>query len=76
MSGKKHSAERCDVLRQRNLKNYRKNYVFQSPDGILVRTHHLIHIAKEYGVSDARLSAIVHGRRKHHRGWTFVGFED
>jgi len=56
------------------LNYHQKAYIFRSPDGVIVHVQNLAPFAKDYGLRVPNLSAVVHGTKKSHLGWTFVGF--
>lgn len=47
----------------------RKNYVMTSPDGQTFTVKGLARFCREYGLDQGSLSAVVSGRRAHHKGW-------
>lgn len=55
---------------------HKKNYVFMSPDGELVRAQNISVLAQEYGLQISKVSNLVHGTRKTHKGWSFVEIEE
>lgn len=74
--GRKIDAATREKMRAAQRALHRKLYIFRSPDGALVRTENLKPFAEQYGLRLSNLSAIVHGTKKSHLGWTFIGFED
>lgn len=48
-----------------------KTYAFRAPDGTLYENIRNVEaFAKEHGLSDGLLHAVLNGRRQHHKGWT------
>jgi len=53
---------------------HQKNYIFKSPAGATVYAQILTVFARDYGLQISNVSHLVLGRRKTHKGWSFVGF--
>lgn len=76
MRGRTHSDASRSLMSEIQTARYTKNYVFRSPDGVLVRVNTQTELATRYGLRAANVSAIVRGSKKTHLGWSFVGFEE
>jgi hypothetical protein len=57
---------------KRKMSRSREKYLYEFTDsnGEIYITDNASEFAEQYGLGDGHLNAVIHGKRKHHKGWT------
>ena len=48
-----------------------RDFIATSPDGLDYESNHIANFSKEHDLNSKMVSRVLHGHRKHHRGWSF-----
>lgn len=65
--GKRHTE---NTKRKMSRSGQKYLYEFTDSSGEIYITENASEFAEQYGLNDGHLSAVIHGKRKHHKGWT------